>query len=250
LQFLQKHKALLITVLISGTVLLALFSLHITKTTEFLAESYFKIEPQTEDELKELEEQELIEKKGAETNQAFNEDQEFKDMMRNFKTASNAPVNETNEAEQPPQEESSENENDVLTSNSDINASKNQGVDEQERKSFKKAKDILAMHSPKKSTDKSISNKNSSVSFSLKNRTKVKLPPPVYLCETSGKIIVNIKVNNIGRVTDAYLNTSSSSKNQCLVDSALDYARNAIFSADANKTEQIGSITYYFKGKR
>ena len=250
MQFLEKNKALLITVLLSGTVLMALFSLHITKKAEFLAESYFEIEPQTEEELKELQEQELIEEKGMETNQAFNEDQEFKEMMQNFKTASNAPVNESNQAEQPPQEESSESTNDVLTSNSEINASKNYSVDEQERKSFNKAKDILAMHSPKKSTDKSISNKNSSVSFSLKNRNKVNLPPPVYLCETSGKIVVNIKVDSNGRVTDAYLNTSSSSKNQCLVDSALDYARNAIFSADAKKTEQIGSITYYFKGKR
>ncbi|MEM6514988.1 MAG: TonB family protein, partial [Bacteroidota bacterium] len=101
-----------------------------------------------------------------------------------------------------------------------------------------------------KSNDESISNKNSSVSFSLKGRKKVKLPPPVYLCETSGKIVVNIKVDTNGLVTDAYINSSSSTKNQCLVDSALDYAKNARFSSDAAKTEQIGSITYYFKGKR
>lgn len=250
MQIIEKHKALIITALISGTVILALFSAHITKKSEFIAESYFEIEPETEEELKEMLEQELIEKNAAETNQAFNEDQEFKEMMRNFKTASNAPVNETTKAEETPQEESSETENDVLTSKSDINTSTNHGIDEKERKSFNKAKDILAMHSPKKSENKSISNKNSSVSFSLRNRKKVKLPPPVYLCETSGKIVVNIKVDSNGRVTNAYINSSSSSKNECLVESALDYARNAKFSSDLNKTEQIGSITYYFKGKR
>ena len=249
MHIIEKHKALIITALISGTVILALFSAHITKKSEFIAESYFEIEPQTEEELKEMQKQELIEKNGTETNQAFNEDQEFKEMMRNFKTASNAPINETTETEETPQEESSETENNVLTSNSDSNASKNYAVDEKERQSFNKAKDILAMHSPNKSNEKSKANKNSSVSFSLSNRNKIKLPPPVYLCETSGKIVVNIKVDSKGNVTDAYINSSSSSNNKCLIDAALNYAQNARFSSDAKKTEQIGSITYYFKGK-
>jgi hypothetical protein len=104
------------------------------------------------------------------------------------------------------------------------------------------------MHTHKKSETNSISNANSSVSFSLKNRQKVKLPPPVYLCETGGKIVVNITVNGQGQVIDTYINSSSSSKNQCLIDAALDYANTAIFST-ANRKRQIGSITYYFKSK-
>ncbi len=249
MNFIEKHKALLITVLITGTVILAMFSFSLSKKAEFLAESYYEMEPQTIEELKELEAQKELEKAGAETNQAQNEDEEFKEMMRNFKSVNTDEVNETTETPETPQEETSETEDNVLTSKSDVNASKSYAVKDKERASFNKAKDILAMHSPKKSEDNNPSNKNSSVSFSLTNRTKVKLPPPVYLCETTGKIVVNITVNENGQVTDTYINSSSSSKNQCLIDNALDYAQNAIFSVDNTKKKQIGSITYYFKGK-
>ena len=51
-----------------------------------------------------------------------------------------------------------------------------------------------------------------------------------------------------GQVIDTYINSSSSSDNQCLIDTAIEYAENAVFS-DANSKSQIGSITYYFKGK-
>ncbi|MEY8849964.1 hypothetical protein AB9K26_14180 [Psychroserpens sp. XS_ASV72] len=250
MNFLDKHKALLITFLISGTVVLAMFSFHITKQTEFVFESYYEVEPQTAEELKALEEElEAIKGQGPETNEAFNEDEEFKEMMKNFKSMASNDFEETTEREDTPQEESSEtSENNVLTSNSSYNSSSNYAVKEQERQSFNKANDILAMHSPKKNENTN-SNRNSSVSFSLKDRKKVKLPPPVYLCEVTGKIVVNITVDANGLVTDTYINSTSSSDNQCLIDHALEYAQNAIFSSDANKKSQIGSITYYFKGK-
>ena len=54
MHFLEKHKALLITALITGTVILAMFSFSLTKKAEFLAESYYEMEPQTIEELKEL----------------------------------------------------------------------------------------------------------------------------------------------------------------------------------------------------
>jgi TonB family protein len=104
------------------------------------------------------------------------------------------------------------------------------------------------MHSTKKGSENSKGNSASRVSFSLSNRSKVKLPPPVYLCETAGKIVVNITVNAEGQVTDTYINSSSSSDNQCLIDTALEYAQNAVFS-DAERKSQIGSITYYFQSK-
>ncbi len=250
MNFIEKHKALLITVLISGTVLMTLFSMHLTKEAEFLTESFYEIEPQTAEELEQLEAEKALEKAKSATNQAFNEDEEFKEMMRNFKTVNTNQVNETKAKEAPAQEEASETPDNVLTANaSSANASKNYAVKEKERQSFNKAKDILAMHSPEKNKDNSDSNKSSTVSFSLKNRTKVKLPPPVYLCETTGKIVVNITVNADGQVTDTYINSSSSSDNKCLIENALDYAKNALFSQDPNTKSQIGSITYYFIGK-
>ena len=58
---LLKHKALLITILISGTLILAMFSFHIKKNALFIAESFYEIEPQTEEELEALEEQKQLE---------------------------------------------------------------------------------------------------------------------------------------------------------------------------------------------
>ncbi|WP_298900727.1 energy transducer TonB [uncultured Psychroserpens sp.] len=253
MNFVEKHKALLITSLITGTIVLGMFSFHIKKKSEFIAESYYEIEPQTIEELEKLERLKALEDKenaNPKTNEAFNEDEEFKEMMRNFKSMNSQPEEDTSDTPDEPIEDASNTTDDVMTSNSNssYSNSKNYALQEKERKTFNKANDILAMHTPKESTKNSKGNANSSVSFSLTNRNKVKLPPPVYLCEVGGKIVINITVNAQGQVTDTYINSSSSSKNQCLIDTALEYAQNAVFS-DAKRKSQIGSITYYFQGK-
>lgn len=249
MKLLDQHKALLITLLISGTLVLAMFSFHISKNTQFISESYYEIEPQTIEELKALEEQLKAEEAAkASTNEAYNEDEEFKEIMKNFKSMASNDFEKTTQEQENISEEVSETLDDVITSTSNYNSSKTYAINEKERESFNKAKAVLATQTNKK-TDDTRANRHSTVSFSLKNRTKVKLPPPVYLCETTGKIVVNITVDSNGLVTDTYINSSSSSSNQCLIDHALEYAQNAIFSEDANTKSQIGSITYYFKGK-
>lgn len=248
MNFIEKHKALLITLLISGTLILAMFSFHITKNTEFIAESYFEIEPQTEEELQELAKLKALEEMAntnPETNEAFNENEEFKEMMRNFKSVDN--YEESTESPEPSEDIASDTE-DYLTSDNAIPSSKSYALKANERDSFNKANDVLAMHTFKKNQKNLKRNANSSVSFSLSNRDKIKLEPPIYLCEIGGKIVVNITVNSSGQVIDTYINSSSSSSNQCLIDTALEYAKNAIFTT-ANRDQQIGSITYYFKGK-
>ena len=248
MKFLDQHKALLITFLISGTLVLAMFSFHISKNTEFISESYYEIEPQTIEELKVIEEKLKAEKAAkAITNEAFNEDDEFKEMMKNFKSMASNDFEKTTQKQEETAEDISEIPDNVITSNS--NNSNRYAIQENERKTYNKAKDILASQSQKKANNDTKANRNSSVSFSLKNRDKVKLPPPIYLCEVTGKIIVNITVNSNGIVTDTYINSSSSSSNQCLIDHALEYAQNAIFSTNEITKSQIGSITYYFKGK-
>jgi TonB family protein len=92
-------------------------------------------------------------------------------------------------------------------------------------------------------------NKESSMHYSLVNRTHKYLPTPVYLCESGGKIVVNITVNSLGKVTNSSINEAASIDNQCLKDHAIEYANNARFSADASKKSQLGSITFYFEGK-
>lgn len=251
MNFIETHKAFLITALISATVVLALFSFSLTKKAESISESYYKMEPQTADELEKIErikELEAREQANAETNEAYNEDKAFDEVMNNFKSLSNDHQNSSKTIETP-SEASVEDLNDVQTAQSNLNASKNYAIKEKERHTFNKANDILAMHSSEKDKKSKLGNKSSSVSFSLVNRKKVKLPPPVYLCEVSGKIVVNITVNANGNVTDTYINSSSSSDNQCLIDAAKLYAEQAVFSPEVGKKKQIGSITYYFKGK-
>tara|TARA_R110000751_G_scaffold266060_1_gene365107 strand:- start:86 stop:835 length:750 start_codon:yes stop_codon:yes gene_type:complete len=249
LNFVEKHKALLFTSLIAGTIVLGVFNFGISQKAELITESFYEIEPHTEEELKELEELKALEaSEQATTNEASNEDEEFKEMMRNFKSMSNAPTHEEQKQDDNSLEDNSQNPEDVLTSNSSSQTSKQYALNEKERQRFNKANDVLAMHTTKKTDTNVDKNSNSSVSFSLKNRKKVKLSPPVYLCETAGKIVVNITVNSQGHVTDTYINSSSSSNNQCLIDTALEYAKNAIFN-DAERKSQIGSITYYFKAK-
>ncbi|MDX1317983.1 MAG: hypothetical protein R3262_10535, partial [Xanthomarina gelatinilytica] len=77
----NKHKALLITLLVSGTIVLSLFSFHIKKQNELMAESYYLLEPETPKTPEELEAEKLteaLEKQPSETNKAYNETQEYK----------------------------------------------------------------------------------------------------------------------------------------------------------------------------
>ncbi|MEZ4855075.1 MAG: energy transducer TonB [Gelidibacter sp.] len=262
MEFIEKHKALLLTALISGTVLLALFAFHIKQQTILASESYYEMTPEpTPEEQKLLEELALNDQSSPETNKAFNETSEFKKMMKNFKSVNSnefekdSKLTET-EATETPEEEVTDTKNNPVTPDYSVN--------ENELSSYSKINDVIAMRSAKKRQSKasngdntsdktsinSSTNTNSSVSYSLVNRKDEHLPPPVYLCEESGKIVINITVDADGNVIDAYVNSSSTSKNECLIESALEYANSARFSSDASKAKQIGSITYYFKGKR
>ncbi|MEZ4793504.1 MAG: energy transducer TonB, partial [Gelidibacter sp.] len=136
-------------------------------------------------------------------------------------------------------------------------------INEDELSSYSKINKVISMRSAEKrkssasNGDNSSSktgmnssvNRNSSVSYSLKDRKDEHLPPPVYLCEENGKIVINITVNSSGEVTDTSVNRSAStSTNECLIDSALEYAKEARFNS-ASTANQIGSITYIFIGK-
>ncbi|WP_242084068.1 hypothetical protein [Aestuariivivens sediminis] len=233
----DQHKALLITFLISGTVVLSVFNLSLKKQNERVAESYYMIEPEeelTEEEIKILEAIERLNASKAETNQAFNESQESKQFAQAYKPI--APpedyVPKTNSHTEGPN-----------TASKNYEETEDSKLKDEEISKFSKVKDLL-----KQQQDNS-NNAKSTISFSLKDRSKVYIPIPVYLCEVDGKIVVNITVNAEGSVTDTYVNSSSNSSNQCLIDHAIEYAKESIFSADPNKASQVGSITFYFIGK-
>jgi len=202
-----------------------------------MAESYYDMEPEkelTEEEIKVLEALEQLNGSKAETNKAFNETKDNSRFSKAYKPI--APpedyVPKTNSESESTDRFTKVYEN---TENSKLNT--------EERSSFSKVSDLL-----KKQQDEG-DNTKSTISFSLTDRTKIHIPIPIYLCEVDGKIVVNITVNTLGNVIDAYVNTSSTSSNECLTEHALEYAKESQFNSDASKKSQIGSITFYFIGK-
>jgi len=233
----NQHKALLLTFLISGTVVMSVFNLSLKQHNELASESYYEMEPEeelTEEEIKILQILEQLSASKAETNKAFNETQNNKHFAEAYKPI--APP----EDYVPKSSSTSETENPYEKAYKDDDNSK---LNNEELSSFSKVNDLL-----KKQQSKG-ANTKSTMSYSLTNRTHQYLPTPIYLCETGGKIVINITVNAKGSVIDAYVNTSSTSSNECLTDHALEYAKNSQFSVDTSKATQIGSITFYFIGK-
>lgn len=233
----DQHKALLITLLISGTVVLTVFNMGLKQQNELAAESYYELEPEkelTEEEVKMIETLEKLNNTKAETNSAFNETQKSKHFAQAYKTVAPpedyVPQSQTNG---PNTTESYAKKYEPIESK----------LNKDQRSSFDKVNDLL------KKQNETDNNSKSTISFSLTNRKKIYIPIPVYLCEVDGKVVINITVNSSGNVTDAYLNTSSNSSNDCLIKHALEYAKKSRFNSDGSKASQIGSITFNFIGK-
>ncbi|WP_346883214.1 hypothetical protein [uncultured Algibacter sp.] len=237
MQFTDQHKAILLTFLISGTVVLSIFNLGLKQQNKLASESYYEIEPEkelTEEELKVLEALDKHNKIKAETNQAYNESNKDKHFAQAYETI--APP----EDYVPNTEHTTQNTNIVRKA---YELPENSKLNREELANFSKVNDLL------KQQQSGGENSKSSIKFSLPDRKKVYIPIPVYLCEVDGEIVINITVNTIGKVIDAYLNTSSTSNNACLIEHALEYAKKSRFSHDASKKTQIGSITFSFIGK-
>lgn len=217
--------------------ILSVFNLSLKQHNEIASESYYEMEPEkelTEEDVKLLEALEKLNASKAETNKAFNETQDNKHFAQAYKLIA------------PPEDyvpKPSNAEGSKETYTKDYEAIDESKVNKDELSSFDKVNDLL------KKQKEDGDNSKSTISYSLTNRTKVHIPIPIYLCEVDGKIIVNITVNNQGSVIDAYVNTSSNSTNECLIEHALDYAKKSQFSSDASKKSQIGTITFYFIGK-
>ena len=88
----------------------------------------------------------------------------------------------------------------------------------------------------------------SSVFYSLKGRHKLILPIPVFKCEESGRVRVEITVSRQGKVIKAkVLEKESDTRDESLYEAAMDAAYRSRFNAD-NKSpiKQVGSITFNF----
>ena len=236
-KFFDKHKALIITSLLFAVLMLTLYNFNLANSNQETAEmlvdlEQFKVEEKQEKEPEKQQENPQRNSRNVQTHQAYNQDKETRDA--DFKNQLNE-IFEKNSAEQ----EQAENEN---TEGSNGNYSVNRKNSEDQ----KKLSD--GDNSTEEASQKSAAYDYSSISFSLKGRRAMKIPNPVYTCDTAGKVVINITVDTNGYVIDSAVNKgSSTSTNECLIDRALEYSAGARFSKLAGRNSQPGTITFHFR---
>jgi hypothetical protein len=95
------------------------------------------------------------------------------------------------------------------------------------------------------------SNRNTTISYQLVNRKDIDLPNPVYTCYGFGKVVINIEVNNLGKVVkNSFNKNASTTNNECLIDAALEYSKKGRFNTDTSRSNQLGTITFNFPGQQ
>lgn len=235
MDFFDRHKALIITILFCSVVVLALHIFTLSQKQKQISEMIVDLdnfEPE-EEEIPEPEEESPEPPKSTtqETHRAFDENQEARE--ENFERE----LEEIFEKNSAQSEETSENENE--SEDGEYNFQKS---------SQKKQQASHGNETSQQISTKSGSLRNSSISFSLKGRNAVNIPNPVYTCDRAGRVVINISVDAGGRVFETSVNTASSTtSNQCLIDNALQYAADAVFSQLPGRDNQPGTITYEFQ---
>ncbi len=236
MDFFDRHKALIITLLFFAVLFLSLYNLslsnNIQKERELLVDlDNFKVEEAEEEKMPE----ELVPAKAREnieTHQAFNQNKEARDA--NFNDQLNEIFQKNSAAEL---ESSDENASNTVGSYDLASAKKKEPKKQSDGNNSSEIKSVQ-----KGGID------NSSISYSLKGRSAIEIPNPIYTCDRSGKVVINITVNEDGRVISTSVNKgSSSTNNECLTDQAEEYAKLAYFSALPGRSSQPGTITYNFK---
>ncbi|PKA82678.1 hypothetical protein ATE92_0814 [Ulvibacter sp. MAR_2010_11] len=239
MNFNYSYRAFLITSLLFGILFLGMYSIKLSRYTEEAQEQY-----DVEYALEELDPEETnlatiaTEKVTIETNRAYNEAEKF--------------ISELEENRDEPEETTEEK---LQAMNEAIdNAGATYGLErEKAKEKIKEAQEKIV--SSNKQLDKITASKAKSrkttISYSLVDRKALYLPNPVYTCEGSGKVVITIEVNNLGKVVKtAYNKSASTTANECLIDSALEYAKEARFTTDPGNTQQLGTISYNFPGQQ
>ncbi len=111
----------------------------------------------------------------------------------------------------------------------------------------------LGEDTPKKKQEKKKEKRftgDSNIRYYIKNRYDVYLPNPLYTCPTymSGLIVIDIEVDKSGRVVSAKFNKKkSTAKAACLIESALEAAKDTYFNTKVDAPAiQKGYITYRY----
>ncbi len=239
----RKQLSFLITFFSMALVVLGLYNIHLGREEKedydielsLLEEE--DLEKQIEEELKEMEE--MAKSDPVKSHMAYNE--------ANKPSFGNPEPLKTLEEILEEQELSSDSDDptDFLSSDSEYAAR----VKELAKRRREKQEILGEKEASKETMTNNLAKRRTSVSYSLVDRRHTNLPIPIYTCIEGGKVVINIKVDPLGKVTQAEVNKKSSSTlNGCLVDNAIEYALKSKFNA-GEKTEQMGTITYLFQEK-
>lgn len=239
MDFFEQNKALIITVLLLSVMLLAMYNIHLSNSNRQLTETLVELEsyedekgPEEQETPRPEEQEQSPQQSSRETHQAFNQEREESEKKFDSRLEE---IFKKNSAEQTAaDEENSETQGDF-----EVNKDKSEEA--------RKRSD--GENTSTETSARTGNIKNSSISFSLLGRRAIDIPNPVYTCDRSGKIVVNISVDQKGKVIRTAINkASSTSTNECLTERALEYAAEALFSELPGRTSQIGTITYKFQG--
>ncbi len=239
----NSHKAMSITLFLTCLLLLLLVNFSLSLSKKLPEETYVEVITLDPTEIEDEKEIEILDNATKSTNKAYNTTKNYKQLAQVYKTIEppkdyENPLLNKHTEEQSPKSKQEKSEG------------KSKAIKDKELTAFDGVKGVLSRHSnsnPENSGQESI-NKNSTINYSLIGRTDDYLPVPIYLCESNGKIVVNITVNSGGFVSKASINSSSNTQNACLINHALEHARESRFNA-SEKTSQLGTITFNFKGK-
>jgi len=84
--------------------------------------------------------------------------------------------------------------------------------------------------------------------FTLTGRSIKQAPKPTYKCKGSGTVVINITVDEWGKVVSAKIDEARSSKDGCLSSESVAYAQRWLFSGASSKT-QSGTISFTFSAQ-
>lgn len=115
----------------------------------------------------------------------------------------------------------------------------------------RKEEETVDLEQDKKPEKKATSNYSgpSVISYKLDGRKARYLPVPAYKGYGSGDVLVEIVVNNKGRVVKARVMESVSTSDLSLHEHAIEAAMRSRFSASTTSNNQTGSILYRFIGQ-
>ncbi|MCX2681079.1 hypothetical protein OOZ15_14095 [Galbibacter sp. EGI 63066] len=232
----NKQLSFIITSCLMGIIILTIFNIRMAgqQEEEFLYELSFD-----EELLEEVPMEEEVVMEELETHQAYNEAMESKysQELEDFKTLE--------ELAQEAQEAASENPENSELNDLSLDNTYAKEMAEKLREQREKIKSLNKEDDAPKPNIK----RRTTITYSLLDRTHIKLANPVYTCQSFGKVVINIIVDSNGFVTDASHNrNSSNTSNACLVENAIKYALRSRFAAKST-AEQRGTITYLFQGE-